>query len=407
MKRIVVVGGGIAGLYAAYRLLAKNEDVHVSVYEKASYIGGRIKTVVHQGVTMDAGAARFNDSHKRLFKLFGELGITKDKDMWPLTTGKMYIKDTKIHKINTTQHIKNIIQIAEKTDPGYLKRITLKLFMKDHLADSLVDDIMYSFGYNTEFDLMNAYDAIMIFKTDFLDDEIQYYVLREGMNTLIKRLVEKLEKIGRCNIYTNTGVQDVAKHSVTLHDGKKISCDLVVLAITKKTMEALPGLNTNAALQATLLSLGNGELMRVFSKFPVDQKTQKVWFHDIPRVTTNNFIRYMIPLNYEKGSIMVSYTDGSYAREWNMLPDLKGSIMKNLRKLFPTRDVPDPLWMRAFFWDEGSHCWLPGARKYRNTKELVSKYGYIVCGEVISQHNQAWIEGALETVDNGIKCLSR
>jgi protoporphyrinogen oxidase len=403
--KIIVVGAGIAGLYAAMRILNKYDNAHVTILEKASYIGGRIKTVTHQGVTMDAGAARFNDNHKRLFKLFAELGISKDKDMWPLTTQKIYIKDTHKFDIKTNQHIKHIITLAENTDPNHLKHITLKMFMKEHLKDSVVDDIIYSFGYNTEFDLMNAYDAVKIFKTDFLDDEIQYYVLRDGMDLLIKKLVSRLEASGRCEISLQQGVCDVGKGYVVVDNDKKIHCDLVVLAITKKTLEALPGLKSNKILQKSLSTLANGELMRVFSKFPVENKTQKVWFHDIPRVTTNNFVRYIIPLNYEKGSIMVSYTDGSYAREWNMLPNLKENIMKNLRKLFPRKDIPEPLWMRAFYWDEGSHCWLPGARKYRNTKDTVKEHGYIICGEVISDHNQAWIEGALETVDNGLKCL--
>lgn len=45
-KRFVIVGGGIAGLYAAYLLKRSfGDDVHVDIYEATTRPGGRIKTV--------------------------------------------------------------------------------------------------------------------------------------------------------------------------------------------------------------------------------------------------------------------------------------------------------------------------------------------------------------------------
>lgn len=402
--KIAIVGGGVAGLYAAYKALKLFSNAHVTIIEKERYLGGRIKTVVHDGVMMDSGAARFNDNHKLLLGLMSDMGLTKEHDMWPLTTAKVYVKDTKTLKLDTTKHIKDIIRIGENTDVKHLKSVSLKVFIKEHLPDSLVDDIIYSFGYNTEFDMMNAYDALQVFKTDFLDDEIQYYVLKQGMSELVKRLTTYLEKTGRCSFMTGCEVKDIRKGAVITRS-QDLAADIIVLAITKKTAEALPGLSSNKALQASLKSLGNGELLRIFSKYPKDEQKGRVWFHDMPRVTTNNFLRYIIPLNYKKGSIMVSYTDGHFAREWNAHPDVKSLVAKNLKKLFPTKQIPEALWTRAFYWDEGTHCWLPGARKYKNTRQSLETYGYLVCGEMISERNQAWIEGALDTVEKAFRAL--
>lgn len=406
--KVIIVGGGIAGLYAAMRITDMYRDANVLVLEKESYIGGRIKTIKYDGVTMDAGAARFNDNHKWLFKLFHKLGFDKGKDMWPLTTSKIYMKDSKEYPLNTTTKIKDIIKLAEKTDPTYLKNVTLKMFMKEHMSDSLVDDLIYSFGYNTEFDLMNAYDAVKVFKTDFLDDEIQYYVLKNGMQEVINKMIKHLESTGRCTFKTGCQVSDVSKGNIHIMDeDTPLKCDLIMLCMTKKTMEALPGLRNNRSLQNTLRSLGNGELLRIFSKFP-NEKNGLVWFHRLPRVTTNNFLRYIIPLNYETGAIMVSYTDGHYAREWNTLPNDKYTtsvITNNLRKLFPTKTISEPSWIKSFYWEEGTHCWLPGAKKYLNTAAKVTEYGYVVCGEVVSEHNQAWIEGALDSVEKALKSI--
>ena len=43
MKHIIIVGGGISGLYAAYNL-SENSNVEVTILEKLSRVGGRIIT---------------------------------------------------------------------------------------------------------------------------------------------------------------------------------------------------------------------------------------------------------------------------------------------------------------------------------------------------------------------------
>jgi protoporphyrinogen oxidase len=53
---IDVVGGGIAGLYAAYKL--KRRGLDVCVYEKSRRLGGRIGTVRFAGRDVPTGAER-------------------------------------------------------------------------------------------------------------------------------------------------------------------------------------------------------------------------------------------------------------------------------------------------------------------------------------------------------------
>ena len=56
-------------------------------------------------------------------------------------------------------------------------------------------------------------------------------------------------------------------------------------------------------------------LIRIYAKYPKD-KSGKVWFHGLKRTITDNYIRHIIPIDYEKGLIMISYTDGKYADMW-------------------------------------------------------------------------------------------
>jgi len=59
MKKALVIGGGPAGLTAAYELLKSGEDIEVVVLEASSDFGGISKTVEYKGNRMDMGGHRF------------------------------------------------------------------------------------------------------------------------------------------------------------------------------------------------------------------------------------------------------------------------------------------------------------------------------------------------------------
>ena len=68
MKRIVIIGGGPAGLTAAYELLSKrgNEVFDVTVLEAGDCLGGISRTVTHGGCRMDLGGHRFFSKDERV-----------------------------------------------------------------------------------------------------------------------------------------------------------------------------------------------------------------------------------------------------------------------------------------------------------------------------------------------------
>lgn len=59
MKKALVIGGGPAGLTAAYELLKQIEDIEVVVFEESDQFGGIAKTVNYKGNRMDMGGHRF------------------------------------------------------------------------------------------------------------------------------------------------------------------------------------------------------------------------------------------------------------------------------------------------------------------------------------------------------------
>jgi hypothetical protein len=88
-----IIGGGIAGLYAAHRLLeAGNENLHV--FEGSVRWGGRLLTVDMPGLPFRAelGGMRFLDRHLLINNLAHQLGINLKKFDFPADKSIMYLR---------------------------------------------------------------------------------------------------------------------------------------------------------------------------------------------------------------------------------------------------------------------------------------------------------------------------
>jgi protoporphyrinogen/coproporphyrinogen III oxidase len=72
-KNIAVIGAGVSGLAAAYRLQQKGAKV--TVFDKRDYVGGRTRSVRIGEFTFDVGALVMLPTYKNVYGLIKELGI--------------------------------------------------------------------------------------------------------------------------------------------------------------------------------------------------------------------------------------------------------------------------------------------------------------------------------------------
>ncbi len=75
MKRVMIVGGGIAGLSAAYRLKRRATDVAITLIESDSRLGGKITTDRVEGFVIEGGPDTFLSYKPRGLGLCRELGL--------------------------------------------------------------------------------------------------------------------------------------------------------------------------------------------------------------------------------------------------------------------------------------------------------------------------------------------
>jgi oxygen-dependent protoporphyrinogen oxidase len=76
MKRVVIVGAGIAGLSIAWALRRNNSEIEVIVLERGSRTGGNIRSEHIDGYTCEAGPDGFLDNAPATLKLVREIGLS-------------------------------------------------------------------------------------------------------------------------------------------------------------------------------------------------------------------------------------------------------------------------------------------------------------------------------------------
>ena len=68
MTEHLIVGGGIAGLYLAYKLNSNN----IVILEKSGRLGGRILTIDNNDFRYESGAGRVGTKQKLIMKLMNQ-----------------------------------------------------------------------------------------------------------------------------------------------------------------------------------------------------------------------------------------------------------------------------------------------------------------------------------------------
>ncbi len=93
VPRVAIIGGGVTGLTVAYRLTRTDPSIDVTVFERGSRPGGKLRTVEVGGLLLPAGADSFLARKPWAVDLCKELGMA-DELVAPGATGAHLWTDT-------------------------------------------------------------------------------------------------------------------------------------------------------------------------------------------------------------------------------------------------------------------------------------------------------------------------
>lgn len=386
----IIIGGGVSGLFMAYKLADTNKDI--LVLESTNRWGGRLLTVKEKGVQFEMGAARISSKHHKVMSLLKELDL---KD------GLLELPDDINYKVSGVKIkyeslVKELLEKSKMYTKSYLQSITLFQLAIDTLGYKMAVKFKGLLGYDSEFEFLNAYSVLKTYNKDLFSSS-DYYILTQGISSITDTIVKRLSDKQNVTLKTDTLVTDIGKNFVQI-DKKKIYCSKIISCVPYKSVASFPRFSSCPEIH----SVEPIPLIRIYAKYPKD-KSGKVWFHNLKRTITDNYIRHIIPIDYEKGLIMISYTDGMLAKMWRNLSKVSNKVLvEHLHK--EVNEVlhltpPKPEMITSYYWDAGVHMWNAGI----NVKEIQQKlmkpfddYPIYLVNEAFAKH-QCWIEGCLES----------
>jgi predicted NAD/FAD-dependent oxidoreductase len=398
---IVIIGAGIAGLQTA-RLLVEAGFDNILVIEKSNRVGGRIHTIrgtyKSTPYSYEAGAGRISSNHIRAIKLIKELGLNLD----PITANYTY-QDVHTGKVIAGRQVYNelmqrVFAIARNLSHAKLKKMSFKDLCTIAIGTTDWKLAKSMFGYNAEFEIVNAYDGLRMFTQDFSGNS-HYFIVREGLDAVTTRIYDFLRHSGKVHFRKNCTVTKV-DYSSDSYDVKismsgsitPVYADKVICALPKP---ALLQLFPTPQEQALLNSVATVSLNRIYDFMDPS------WLTGRGITTSNSQIRQFIPIYSDIGLAMISYSDTKDADYWNKVSQPKIKLQKDLIQLFGDVTLV-PNHIKQYYWDAGVHMWLPGYDSQHMSKDVMFIKGrdapvYVV-GEAYSME-QGWIEGSLQTVE--------
>lgn len=315
MKTVVIIGGGITGLSAAYylqqQLHTRAEDARIVVVEANETLGGKINTVKRDGFTMEAGADSIVARKPHAASLIEDLGL-QDEVVYN-ATGKSYIytegklklipEDAvfgiplSLESLATSELISAEGKVEALKDfytknETFTKNDSVGLFLEAFLGKEIVEKQIapvlsgvYS-GKLDELTIASTLPYLLDYKNEYGSiikglaanrqlykgtGDKKFFSFYRGMGVLIEELERQLESVEFIKgVSADQIARSADRYSVRLADCRELEADFVVLATPHTAAQQL--LN-DAMLDEDFNGLLNSSMISVYLGFdlPDDQ----------------------------------------------------------------------------------------------------------------------------------------
>jgi len=397
---IIIIGSGMAGLFAAYNIkkLSPNTSFLILEKHKRQWIGGRSSNEMFYGtsVVTGAGVGRKNKD-TLLIQLMEEIGVK-------------YIEyETSIHYAQTFTP-NDIVKIIKKLKGEYSKHPelhnkTFKEFFITIFGEQLYNTFIISSGY-TDYENADLYETIYNYGMD--DNKGGWTGLRIPWKEMVDRLYQL---IGKTNFRFSSNVVEIKKgkqtpcgFQVKTEAGNVYTSNKVILATTITAIKKLvPGASSKTSLYQ---SIHGQPFLRLYAKF--NKESAEIMKQYVPTYTiVPGPLQKIIPMNPNKGVYMIAYSDNYNAvLQKKYLTDTIENRNLYCDLLETSLGIPKGqlkiIAMKDYYWPVGTHYYEPLPKEFKTRNEFIHKAqhpekGMLVVGEVVSR-DQGWVEGALESV---------
>ena len=409
---LLIIGGGITGLYTGIQWLKKNPHTSCCILERYDNLGGRVVTyhpyVAGKGkLQWEAGAGRISTQHHRVLRLIREYGLT----FYPIHGQWGWSHPSIPNPFSRLSHV--YLSTMNRLSPSVLGNHTLSQLLTRIYGKSIANHYMKTFPYYSEYHTLRADLALHALQGE-LGSPAGFGVCKEGLSTLIDRMAEDFQGRGGI-IFSHTEVVDIhyevnpihvsaLKTVKTVKKKEEYHAKRVVCAVQAPAFSSIRSLSSLSFLRHLRME----PLLRIYAVFPTQQG--RSWFSDLSTTVFDHPIRFFIPVRPDKGVAMISYTEGKDAMHWSSMTPAKQkhAVMNALREVFPQHTIPDPLYYHSHEWKEGCTYWLPGnyspVEESNRSIQPFPEYPLYLCNESFAI-KQSWMESGLIQADKVLKRL--
>jgi monoamine oxidase len=405
----IIIGAGLAGLYAAYKIRKAAPTASILVLEAAAHPGGRaaMARFGKTNVVLGAGIGRAHKDVlltsllKELKVPFGTFPITHRYG--PGIDALNVAKDvTALQKVYTSN--------SKASRATRSTTLTFEGFAKAQFGEAKAAAFFESLSYT---DMLQE-DAGEVLQHYGLDDNYDGQSKATGMahgmyipwSDLVQALIAK---IGHKSVIYNATVTKIQTMGggikVTTANATYLATKKLILAATQPTLRAL------LPKEPAYKQIGVNTFLRAYAK--VSPASRAIMAAAVPGYTVVKApLQKIIPMNPTAGIYMVAYSDNASADA--LRPHLQNTAPN---RRFWARRVEAALALEkgaleieaimGKYWEVGTHYVKPGFAGantptifFHNAQHPLPNV--IVVGEVVSAKNRGWVEGALESVEAGL-----
>lgn len=431
--QVAVIGAGLAGLHAAYRL--KQAGVKVRVYEAAKRIGGRTFTL--RGAFPDdqiaeLGGELIDSNHVAMFQLAEELGLTLDDRLEPgVIADVWWVSDAAVPEETIVTQFSAVagrmfddLEAADGDEERFAELDETSL--ADYLEEAVPAEdfpelhaILFA-AYRGEFGLepadQSALNLIYLIGSDDPDpfrifgESDERYHLHEGNDSVARGLAERLGGAVVTEHRCTKIASDGARLSVELKraDGttRSISAEHVVVSVpftVLRDVELAADISEEKRRIINELGYGtNTKIMGAFSErvwltqhdssgaVTSDETFQQTWDSSIGQAGDHGILTNF--LGGEQGALAVPEPDARFAE----VAEALDAVFPGVRSAYVAGSAKAMHWPSYPFTRGSYACYRPGQWAFWQLEG--QREGNIhFCGEHTSPDFQGWMEGAAET----------